>query len=59
MARSVIGVPFSVIRPEAGSSSRVSRLNSVDLPAPEAPTSAVVRPAGARKLTPFRTGRSS
>ena len=51
-------VPSSVTRPACTSTSRVSTLKTVDLPAPEAPTSAVVCPASATKLAPRSTGVS-
>src|ERR1039457_1986527 len=41
--------------PRPGSYSRGTRWVIVVLPAPEGPTSAVIRPAGARKLTSLRT----
>ncbi len=45
-------MPPSVMRLAAGSQKRSSRLATVDLPAPEAPTSATVLPGRTSKLTP-------
>ncbi len=42
--------------PESASTIRVSRLKMVDFPAPDGPTSAVVSPARAVKLSPRSTG---
>ena len=57
-ANARVGTPPMLISPDCGSTRRASRLNTVLLPAPEAPTRAVVRPARAVKLAPRRTGRS-
>ena len=46
-------------RPDFGRLNAITRLISVLLPEPLDPTSAVVVPAGARKLTPCRTGTPS
>ena len=47
MSISVRGTPAMLTLPSCGSIRRVSRLNIVDFPAPDAPTSAVVSPAAA------------
>ena len=49
--RSRRSTPPSVTRPCCGSQKRSSRLATVDLPAPDAPTSATVLPGGTSKLT--------
>ncbi len=49
--RSRKSTPPSVTRPCCGSQKRSSRLATVDLPAPDAPTSATVLPGGTSKLT--------
>ena len=56
--RSLVLIPSIVTDPPIGSTSRVSTLKTVDFPAPDAPTSAVVFPAAAVKFAPRRTGRS-
>ncbi len=53
--RFLSSTPSSVTLPSPGSYSRSSRCSSVDLPQPDAPTSATVRPSGTEKLTPSRT----
>ncbi len=51
-----IGTPSMRIDPACGSRKRCSSATTVDLPAPVAPTSAVVRPAGRRRSKPASTG---
>jgi len=52
-----ISRPSSSTRPREGSYSRVNSVTSVDLPAPEAPTTATHSPATTDKLTPRRAVR--
>ena len=50
--------PSSLTAPSSGSTSRVSSVVSVDLPAPVGPTIATVRPGSTVKSTPASTSRS-
>ena len=43
--RSRMSMPSMAIRPSSGSKKRGSRLTTVDLPAPDGPTSATISPA--------------
>ena len=56
--KSATGTPPSVTWPASGSTMRDNRLNTVDFPAPDGPTSAVVRPAWAVNVSPRSTGCS-
>nr|BFE85341.1 hypothetical protein GCM10020093_079420 [Planobispora longispora] len=58
-ASSLSGIPPTVIRPWSGSQYRSSSETQVDLPAPDGPTSATVRPGRTVNDTPRRTSGPS
>ncbi len=54
-----MSVPSSRMRPEVGRMKPMRRFRTVDLPAPDAPTSAMVSPGRAERVNPSTAGAAS